>query len=113
MEKIALILIYWTWFSSSLVLFSSYVYFFCNVHVTIVNLAYFNPHNRQLAGKQLNLTLFPHSLSSVWPCGFDDGVTIHGRGRSMAISIKSQLFVSFFALFTHLFLIFYYVWNLR
>ena len=50
MEKIALILIYWTWFSSSLVLFTSYVYFFCNVHVTIVNLAYFNPHNLQLAG---------------------------------------------------------------
>ena len=45
----ALILIYLTWFSSSLLRSISCVYFFCNVHDTIINLAYFNPHNLQLA----------------------------------------------------------------
>ena len=49
MEKIALILIYLTWFSSSSLRYNSCVYSFCNVHAIIMNLAYFNPHNPQLA----------------------------------------------------------------
>ena len=36
MEKIALILIYLTWFSISLLRSTSYVHFFCNVHATIL-----------------------------------------------------------------------------
>ena len=50
MKKIALILIYLTWLSSSSLRSTSCVYFFCNVHATIMNLAYFNPHNPELAG---------------------------------------------------------------
>ena len=50
MEKIALILIYLTWFSSSSLRSTWCVYFFCNVHAAIINLAYFNPNNAQLAG---------------------------------------------------------------
>ena len=57
-----------TWFLSSSLHSISCVYFFCTVHTTIMILAYFNPHNPQLAG--------------------DDGVTIHGRGRSMTISMN-------------------------
>ena len=48
MEKIALILIYLIWFSSSLLCSISLGYLFCNVHATIINLAYLNPHNLQL-----------------------------------------------------------------
>ena len=47
-EKIALTFIYLTWFSSSSLPANSCVYFFCNVHATIRNLAYFDPHNPQL-----------------------------------------------------------------
>ena len=43
-EKVALIFIYLTWLSSLLLHFFSFVYFFCNMHATFVNLAYFNPH---------------------------------------------------------------------
>ena len=50
MEKIEVIPIYLTWFSSSSLLSTSCVYFFCNVHANIMNLAYFNPLNLQLAG---------------------------------------------------------------
>ena len=50
MEKIALILTYLTWFSSSSPLFTLLVYFFYSVYATIMNLAYFNPHNPQLEG---------------------------------------------------------------
>ena len=50
LEKIALILIYLTWFLSSSPHFTSCVCFFYNMHVTIMNLAYFNPHNPRLAG---------------------------------------------------------------
>ena len=50
MGKIALILIYLTWFWSSLLHSTSCVYFFCNVDATIMNLVYLNPHNPQLAG---------------------------------------------------------------
>ena len=49
MEKIALIYIYLTWFSSFSLRYISCVYFFCNVHATIMNLAYFDPHSLQLA----------------------------------------------------------------
>ena len=45
----ALILIYLTWFSSSLLRSISCVYFFRNVHAISINLAYFNPHKLQLA----------------------------------------------------------------
>ena len=48
MEKIALILIYVTWFSSFLLRSTSCVYFFCTVHAAIMNLTYFNSHNLQL-----------------------------------------------------------------
>ena len=44
-EKMALILIYLNLFLSSLLHSTSYIYFFCNVHASIMNLAYFNPHN--------------------------------------------------------------------
>ena len=50
MEKIVLILIYLSWFSSSLLHLILCVYFFCNVHTTIMNLAYLILHNPQLAG---------------------------------------------------------------
>ena len=56
MEKIALILIKWTWFWSSLLRSTLFVYFFCNAHATVINLAYFNKRpcfnapNPQLAG---------------------------------------------------------------
>ena len=49
MEKIALILIYLTWFSSSSLSSISFVSFFSNVHTAIINLAYFNPRNLELA----------------------------------------------------------------
>ena len=49
-EKIALILIYFNWFSSSLLHSTVCVYFFRNPHATIMNLVYFNPHNPRLAG---------------------------------------------------------------
>ena len=39
MEKIALISIYLTWFLSSSLRFISRVYFFCDVHASIMNLA--------------------------------------------------------------------------
>ena len=45
MEKVALILIYVTLFSSSLLRSTSWIYFFWNVHATIMNLAYFDPLN--------------------------------------------------------------------
>ena len=38
-----------TWFLSSSLHSISCVYFFCTVHTTIMNLAYFNPHSPQLA----------------------------------------------------------------
>ena len=50
MEKIALILIYLTRFSSSSLRPIFCFYFFCNVHVTILNLTYFNRHNLQSTG---------------------------------------------------------------
>ena len=50
MEKIALIFVYLTWFSSSLLRCTSGLYFFCNVDATILNLANFDPHNPQLIG---------------------------------------------------------------
>ena len=50
MTKIALIFIYLTYFWSFLLRSASCVYIFFNVHATIINLAYFNPHNPQLAG---------------------------------------------------------------
>ena len=50
MKNITLILIYLTWFSSSLLLPTLRVNFFSNVHVTTMNLAYFNSHKPQLAG---------------------------------------------------------------
>ena len=59
MDKIALILIYFTWFSNSLLCSTSSVYFFCNVHATIMTVAHFNPHNLQLAVWQLHWTSFP------------------------------------------------------
>ena len=49
MEKRALILIYLTWFSSSSLSSISFVSFFSNVHTAIINLAYFNPRNIELA----------------------------------------------------------------
>ena len=42
-----------------------------------------------------------HFLSSVRPRGWDDGVTIRRRGRSMAILMKPSLFLRVFACFTH------------
>ena len=57
MEKIALILVYLTWFSNSSLCLISCVYFFCNVRATIMNLTYFNSHNLQLA--DLHETSFP------------------------------------------------------
>ena len=57
MEKIALILVYLTWFSNSSLSLISCVYFFCNVRATIMNLTYFNSHNLQLA--DLHETSFP------------------------------------------------------
>ena len=42
MEMIALIVIYFTWFLSSSLRSISSVYFFYNVHATIMNLAWFN-----------------------------------------------------------------------
>ena len=58
MERIALILIYLTWISSSS-LCSICVYFFCNVDATIMILAYLNPQNPWLASKRLHGTSFP------------------------------------------------------
>ena len=49
MGKIAFTLIYLTWFSSASLRSTSCIYFFFNVDVTIMNLAYFNPKNLQLA----------------------------------------------------------------
>ena len=65
MERIALILIYLTWISSSS-LCSIYVYFFCNVDATIMILAYLNPQNPRLASKRLHGTSFPR-LSLLCP----------------------------------------------
>ena len=50
MKNITLILIYLTWFSSSLLRPTSFVNFFSDVHITTMNLAYFNPHTPQLPG---------------------------------------------------------------
>ena len=50
MEKTALIFLYLTWFSSSSLRSTLCVYILCNVHVFIMNLAYFNPNNPRLAG---------------------------------------------------------------
>ena len=50
MEKIALILIYLTWFSSSFLHSTSCVYFPYIVHATIINLAHLNSYSLQLAG---------------------------------------------------------------
>ena len=70
MEKIALILVYLTWFSNSSLGLISCVYFFCNVRATIMNLTYFNSHNLQLA--DLHETTFPRlSLSSLHLRGWD------------------------------------------
>ena len=70
MEKIALILVYLTWFSNSSLSLISCVYFFCNVRATIMNLTYFNSHNLQLA--DLHETTFPRlSLSSLHLRGWD------------------------------------------
>ena len=70
MEKIALILVYLTWFSNSSLSLISCVYFFCNVRATIMNLSYFNSHNLQLA--DLHETSFPRlSLSSLHLRGWD------------------------------------------
>ena len=59
MEKVALILIYVTLFSSSLLRSISWIYFFWNVHATMMNLAYFDPLNSQLEGLQLYGASFP------------------------------------------------------
>ena len=50
MEKITLAHIYLTWFSSSSLHSTSCAYVSYNVRATIMNLAYFNPQNLQLAG---------------------------------------------------------------
>ena len=50
MEKVALVFSYLTLSLSSSLFSTSCVYFFFNVHTAIMNLAYFNPHNPQLAG---------------------------------------------------------------
>ena len=50
---------YLTWFLSASLPSTSCAYFFCNVYVTIMNLAYFNPRNLQFASKQLHGTSFP------------------------------------------------------
>ena len=57
MEKIALILIYLTWFLCSLLCSISFVYF-CNVHVPIMNLAYFNPHYPAMGYFPYNTQIF-------------------------------------------------------
>ena len=93
-EKIALVFIYLTWFSTSLLRSTSCVYFFCNVHPIILKLAYFNPHKLPLVGEQLQEPHFHGSLSTVRPHRWDDDVTIHWSDRSMPIS----LFLSFFFL---------------
>ena len=43
-----------------------------------------------------------HGAHSVRSRGWDDVVTIHWRDRSMAISMKPWLFLSFFVFFNHL-----------
>ena len=45
LEKVALVSIYLTWFSSSSLRSTLCVCFFCNVHTTILNLGCFNPRN--------------------------------------------------------------------
>ena len=97
MEKIALNLIYLTSFLGSLLCSTAYVCFFCNVHTTMKNLAYFNPHNPHLACEQLHRTFSPW-LPPLCPLhGLNDGVNIHWRSRLIEISIKPSLFLSFFS----------------
>ena len=96
-EEITLIFIYLTWFSSSSLHSTSCVYFLCNMHATIMNLAYFNPHNLQLT-TPWNLAPTAHSflfLFSLNSCGWDDGVTIHWKGRSVEFQWSLNFFLDF------------------